>query len=392
MTPQDWKRELLGNCVRIRSGVAPADLHLLTEGQYPYLKVEDLNASAKYQKESRTHTNDRHRSLVPAGTVIFPKRGAAIMNNKVRINLVDCYLDSNLMSLEPIGDLRCEYLFYLLQNEQLFKIADTSSIPQINNKHIEPYKVLLPPRQEQQRIAEVLLSWDVAIEKTEQLIAAKEKSLKGLMQRLILKSGFSGHRLSEFVNRVTRKNTTGNDHPLTISGRDGLISQSHFFDKRIAAETTEHYTLLKRGEFGYNRSYSAGYPYGAIKRLDTYDEGILSSLYLCFSLKSDVPILSGYLTYFCEAGGFNHHINKVAQEGARNHGLLNIAADDFFAMNLPLPPIEKQARVVEIIGNAGREIELLRKSHNKLQQQKRGLMQKLLTGQWQVVKPVSKEL
>ena len=201
---------------------------------------------------------------------------------------------------------------------------------------------------------------------------------------LVMDRPYPNNRLSSFVHRVTRKNTTGNDHPLTISGRDGLISQSHYFDKRIAAETTEHYTRIQRGEFAYNKSYSAGYPYGAIKRLDAYDEGIVSSLYLCFAIKPDASLLSDYLVHFCEVGGFNHQIHKIAQEGARNHGLLNVAADDFFAMKLPLPPVDEQARVVAILGNAGRELALLRASLEQLRRQKRGLMQKLLTGQWRL--------
>lgn len=262
-----------------------------------------------------------------------------------------------------------------------------SSMLHINTSEIGRFILPLPPIGEQWRLAEILGLWDAAIEKTEHLIAAKEISQRGLMQRLVMGGAHPEHRLSEFVHRVTRKNTTGNDHPLTISGRDGLISQSHYFDKRIAAETTEHYTRIQRGEFAYNKSYSAGYPYGAIKRLDAYDEGIVSSLYLCFAIKPDAPLLSDYLVHFCEVGGFDHQIHKVAQEGARNHGLLNVAADDFFAMKLPLPPVDEQARVVAILGNAGSELALLRTSLEQLRRQKRGLMQKLLTGQWRLNVP-----
>lgn len=262
-----------------------------------------------------------------------------------------------------------------------------SSMLHINTSELGRFTLPLPAIGEQRRLAEILGLWEAAIEKTEQLIAVKELSQRGLMQKLVMSRSYPEHQLSEFVHRVTRKNTTGNDHPLTISGRDGLISQSRYFDKRIAAETTEHYTRLKRGEFVYNKSYSAGYPYGAIKRLDAYEEGIVSSLYLCFAINPDAALLSDYLVHFCEAGGFNHQIHKVAQEGARNHGLLNVAADDFLSMKLPLPPIEEQARVVGILGDAGRELALLRTSLDQLRRQKRGLMQKLLTGEWRVPVP-----
>ena len=278
----------------------------------------------------------------------------------------------------------CQYINSEIGQARLRGLQVGSSMLHINTGELGRFKLPLPPLAEQRRLAEIFRSWETAIEITEKLIAAKESSLRGWMQRLVMDRQFTEHRLSKFVHRVNRKNAAGNGHPLTISGRDGLISQSHYFDKRIAAEATEHYTLLKRGEFAYNKSYSAGYPYGAIKRLDAYDEGIVSTLYLCFALNSDAALLSDYLIQFCEVGGFSHQIHKVAQEGARNHGLLNVAADDFFSMKLPVPPINEQSRVVAILGDSGRELALLRKSLDQLHQQKRGLMQKLLTGQWRV--------
>jgi type I restriction enzyme S subunit len=281
------------------------------------------------------------------------------------------------------------YMQHISTKGDLPKLVGDTSIAHLTREKLMDLPVPTPPRAVQDEIVNVLLAWESAIEKTEQLIAAKEVSRRGLMQQLVMGATYPEYRLSEFVHRVARKNTTGNDHPLTISGRDGLISQSHYFDKRIAAESTEHYTRIQRGEFAYNKSYSAGYPYGAIKRLDAYDEGIVSSLYLCFAIKPDAPLLSDYLVHFCEVGGFNHQIHKIAQEGARNHGLLNVAADDFFAMKLSLPPVDEQARVAAILGNAGRELALLRASLEQLRRQKRGLMQKLLTGQWRL--PIQEE-
>ncbi|WP_186084707.1 restriction endonuclease subunit S [Burkholderia gladioli] len=251
------------------------------------------------------------------------------------------------------------------------------------------FQVCLPPLEDQSRIRDILLTWDAAIDRVERTIAAKEQRHRGLMLRLLLGTAFPLKRLSDLVERVGRKNTTGNDHPLTISGKDGLIPQHRFFDKRIAAEATENYTLLKRGEFAYNKSYSSGYPYGAIKRLDSCDEGIVSSLYLCFAMKQQTELLSDYLAYFCEAGGFNHQIHQIAQEGARNHGLLNVAVDDFFALKIPVPNIAHQRRVVEVLAESDLELANLRKLLKATRLQKRGLTQKLLTGEWR--QPVLEE-
>jgi len=311
-------------------------------------------------------------AVVPEGT------GEANVNQHVCIIRPNKLLDPYFLS---------HFLNSYLGQKQIWSFQSGGSREGLNYQQISLFDLPAIAIDEQRKISRILNHWDAAIEKAERLIAAKERSQKGLMQRLVMRRAYPEHRLSEFVHRVTRKNTAGNGLPLTISGRDGLISQSDYFDKRIAAETADHYALLQRGEFSYNRSYSAGYPYGAIKRLDKYGEGIVSSLYLCFALNADAPLNSDYLVHFCEAGGFNHQIHMVAQEGARNHGLLNITAHDFFGMKLQLPPVEEQIRVVAILGNAGRELMLLQKTLDQLREQKRGLMQKLLTGQWRVKVP-----
>jgi len=280
-----------------------------------------------------------------------------------------------------------KFIYYLLDYLDFSKYNSGGAQPSLNRNFIYPISVQLPCRDEQERIARVLTAWESTIQKTEQLIAAKERSSKALMQRVFRMGPYPRHRLSQFAHRVTRKNREGNGHPLTISGAGGLVSQSSYFGKRIAAEKTEHYTLLKRGEYAYNKSYSAGYPLGAIKRLDAHEAGIVSTLYLCFALDVSKAPISDYFAFFCEAGGFNHQIYQVAQEGARNHGLLNVTADDFFSMTMPMPPRDVQERVVNVLGTAMRELSLLRAQLAAARNQKRGLMQKLLSGQWRLPVP-----
>jgi type I restriction enzyme S subunit len=174
----------LKKLVEIKSGYSPSTFELLENGSIPYVKVEDMNNCTKYQSESREYCEDIDRS-VPAGAIIFPKRGAAIMNNKVRITATDICMDTNMMAIIPNGKIQSEFLYYTITHEKLSRIADTSTIPQINNKHINPYKVALPPLPEQKAIAALLSTRDEAIEKTERLIQAKEKLLKWLLNDLI---------------------------------------------------------------------------------------------------------------------------------------------------------------------------------------------------------------
>ena len=88
------------------------------------------------------------------------------------------------------------------------------------------------------------------------------------------------NKLKDFSNRVTRKNKDNlSKLPLTISAQDGLVDQISFFNKTVASKDLSGYYLLYNGDFAYNKSYSNGYPWGTIKRLDKYDMGVLSTLW-----------------------------------------------------------------------------------------------------------------
>ena len=130
------------------------------------------------------------------------------------------------------------------------------------------------------------------------------------------------------TRRITRKNSgLISNRPLTISAQYGLIDQRDFFKKAVASENIEGYYLLKRGEFAYNKSYSNEHPWGAVKRLDSYSEGVLSTLYICFE---SMGILSDWMVHYFDSSHWHKQVSEIAVEGARNHGLLNVSVEDFF--------------------------------------------------------------
>lgn len=181
-------------------------------------------------------------------------------------------------------------------------------------------------------------------------------------------------------SRLRRKNSEGNTNVLTISAQYGLISQEHFFNKSVASEDKSNYYLLYKGEYAYNKSYSNGYPYGALKPLTMYDKGVVSPLYICFS-KTDKNKCPDYYTHYFESGMMNHEIKAFAQEGARNHGLLNISVDDFFNSYILNPPTEEQKKIASVLSAQNRVIELKEKMLLEKQRQKKYLTQQLLTGE-----------
>ena len=187
-------------------------------------------------------------------------------------------------------------------------------------------------------------------------------------------------RFKKMFSRLSRKNKENNDNVLTISAQYGLISQRDFFNKDIASEDKSNYFLLHNGEFAYNKSYSNGYPFGALKRLDMYDKGIVSPLYICFFANESNKCPDFYVHYF-EAGMMNREIQAFAQEGARNHGLLNIAVDDFFNSYLLLPPFAEQQKIAEILSAQDKLIALKEKLIEEKKRQKKHIVHEILSQQ-----------
>ena len=105
--------------------------------------------------------------------------------------------------------------------------------------------------------------------------------------------------LNKCVKRITRKNKNNESNLiLTISAKDGLINQQTFFNKNVSSSNLNNYYLLLYGDFAYNKSYSNGYPFGVVKRLNKYNKGVVSSLYICF--KNNNLISSDFLQYYFE--------------------------------------------------------------------------------------------
>ena len=170
-------------------------------------------------------------------------------------------------------------------------------------------------------------------------------------------------KLGSIVERITRKNQDlESDLPLTISAQYGLIDQNEFFDKRIASKDVSGYFLVKNGEFAYNKSTSSDAPWGAIKRLDRYDKGVLSTLYIVFRILDEGQTNSDYLVTYYDTDLWHKGIKAIAAEGARNHGLLNIAPADFFETTLSIPQdIEEQ----KLIGKYFKELNSLITLHQR---------------------------
>lgn len=186
-------------------------------------------------------------------------------------------------------------------------------------------------------------------------------------------------KLGDICERVTRKNKNNESElPLTISSQYGLIDQRDFFNKIVAAKDMSNYYLLKKGEFAYNKSYSNGYDYGSIKRLNAYEQGCLSTLYICFSLNSE-EVDSDYLECYFDTLRWYADISAVCSEGARNHGLLNVDTKAFFTdVYIDVPKNNgEQKQIATFINKLDDFINLYQRKYDRLIEYKSCMLQKM---------------
>ncbi|KZL06186.1 restriction endonuclease subunit S [Pseudovibrio sp. Ad26] len=368
-------RVKLGDFVKIFSGVSPSQVDLLETGSFPFVKVEDLNNCNKYQKDSRSYTNEK-KGLVPAGAVLFPKRGAAIMNNKIRLALVDIVIDTNLMAILPDNRLLNEYLFYVIEYEGLHKIADTSTIPQLNNKHINPFRVYIPLITQQRKIAEILRTWDQTIETLEELRARKECFTTGVQQRFFESEYEAETSLSRAKNVFETVSERGKpDLPLLAVMQDIGIVRRDELDRRVTMPDGDisNYKVVRPGDFVISlRSFEGGLEYSDVL-------GLVSPAYTV--LRPKVKIIDDYYRHFFKSKSFIGRLDRLVF-GIRDGK--QISFRDFGDMYIPSPSLEQQKGVAESLNLIEAELSIEQQRIDAISTQKRGLMQKLMTGEWRV--------
>ena len=244
-----------------------------------------------------------------------------------------------------------------------------------------------PSTTEQEKIASFLTAIEERISSQQLLVDNLKKYKRGVFEaifsrklRLVSKEeqrDWKIFKLSDFASRIIRKNNGTTDIPLTISAQYGLIDQRDFFSKVVASADMSGYYLLRKGEYAYNRSTSNDYPFGSIKRLELYDKGAVSTLYLCFSVNENVMV-NDFVKWYFESSQWYRSINEICAEGARNHGLLNVPTDGFFNTTHILPTDTKeQTAIATFLSLIQEKLEISQKGLNKLTELRNGLMQQL---------------
>lgn len=395
----DWEQRKLGDiCSRVQGNDGRMELPTLTiSAGNGWMNQEDRFSGNIAGKEQKNYTllkrgelsyNHGNSKLAKYGTVfslqtyeeaLVPRVYHSFKVEKGNANFVEYYFATKLPDRE-LGKL-------------ISSGARMDGLLNIGYDDFMGISLLLPKTQEQDCIAGYFRKIDMFITLHQRKCEETKKLKKYMLQKMFPQNGqtvpeirFAGftdaweqRKLEDLVDRVTRKNQDlVSELPLTISAQYGLIDQNEFFDKRVASKDVSGYYLIENGEFAYNKSTSTDAPWGAVKRLDRYENGVLSTLYIVFGIKKNNPVDSDFLVSYYSTNLWHKGIHEIAAEGARNHGLLNIAPADFFETELTIPQdIEEQKKIGKYFEELERLITLHQHKCEQLQSMKKFMLQNM---------------
>lgn len=367
--------------------------------EFEYVDLESVVGTEMvfHRTENKASAPSRAQRVAKTGDVFFQTVRPYQRNNYLFSMPYENYVFSTgYAQMRP--KINAAFLMCFLQTESFVQnVLDNctgTSYPAINSSDLSNLKISLPIlKSEQSKIGKLISNLDHLITLHQRKCEQTKELKKFMLQKMFPKKGeknpeirFPGftddweqRKLGEIVERVTRKNQSLQSQlPLTISAQFGLIDQNEFFDKRIASKDVSGYYLIKNGEFAYNKSTSVDAPWGAIKRLDRYEMGVLSTLYIVFRIRDSIKTNSDYIVTYYDTNIWHKEVKAIAAEGARNHGLLNITPSDFFETVIALPKdFEEQQKIGEYFSNLDNLITLHQRKCEQLKELKKFMLQNM---------------
>ncbi|TMS91580.1 restriction endonuclease subunit S [Pseudoalteromonas sp. S201] len=354
------------------------------------INFEDITAADEYITELGLKNSSA--KLFPKGTILLALYGQGITRGRVSVLEIEATTNQACAAIIlQSEDANTRFTFYYLQSkyEDIRNLANDGGQKNLSGGLVKSLPVVLPSEvKEQAEIADFLTSVDTKISQLTEKHRLLKDYKKGVIQQIFSQqirfkdddgNAFAEWKEKSFndvFNRVTTKNKENNENVLTISAQKGLISQLEYFNKSVSAKDVTGYYLLHKGDFAYNKSYSKGYPMGAIKPLKYYEKGVVSTLYICFRPKADY--CEHYFEQYFDAGMLNREIAKIAQEGARNHGLLNVSVTEFFEdIKLTVPHIDEQQKIARFLQSLDKKIDAVNEQIEQTELFKKGLLQQM---------------
>lgn len=375
----------LGDIAKITSGGTPdRENPTYWGGTVPWVKttlVQNCEISLDDIDEKITETGLKSSSakLIPAGSILMAMVGQGKTRGQVAILTTDAAINQNCAAIILNGEAHNRYVYQqlLFRYEEIRNASNSSGQQNLNAGLIRELRMLLPRLPEQERIAEILVAWDTAIQKTEQLILAKERHYSHELSRLISRGQHPHGHVGTFAEEVSARNRGGNEaRVLSVTNSRGFVLPEDQFERRVASADLSNYKVVHRGQYAYNPSRIN---VGSIARLDGWDDGVLSPMYVVFRI-DEAKANSDYFLHWLNSHEARQRIKNSAQGSVRE----TVSFSEFAAITIPLPDTQTQTAIARYLNALREEIDLLGQTVAAMKTQKRGLMQKLLTGQWRL--------
>lgn len=399
---KEWEQRKLGDIGSTFTGLSGKTKEDFGHGDAQFITYMNVFSNPVANLEMTEAVEiDAKQNCVKKGDVFFTTSSETPeevgMSCVMPENKDNIYLNSFCFGYRPTEKFDLDYLAYVLRadsfRQEMTFLAQGISRYNISKNKVMEVSIPIPNLEEQTMVGQYFSNLDHLITLHQRKCDQTKNLKKYMLQKMFPQNGakvpeirFDGYtydweqrKLGDLVNRITRKNQDlVSELPLTISAQYGLIDQNEFFDKRVASKDVSGYYLIENGEFAYNKSTSTDAPWGAIKRLDRYENGVLSTLYIVFGIKENNLVDSDFLVSYYSTNLWHKGIHEIAAEGARNHGLLNIAPADFFETKLMIPQdIEEQKKIGKYFEELDHLITLHQRKCDELKKMKKYMLQNM---------------
>lgn len=391
LIPNDWEVKKLGKITKTTAGGTPSTQK--TEywgGNIKWMSSGDLNLKKIFDVEGRISEiglKNSSTKIIPPKCILIGLAGQGKTRGTVAINLIELCTNQSVAAIFPSKEFHEEYLYYNLDfryNELRQLSTGDGGRGGLNLNIINSISVPLPSLPEQQKIAEILSTFDEAINTTRQIIKELKVRNKGLANQLLTgrtrvkgfeKSKWNEVKANKIFKSHTDKTHNGKLEILSATQERGVIPRSmNNIDIKYDASSLGTYKKVEIGDYVISlRSFQGGIEYSEY-------EGIVSPAYTI--LKEIVPISKLFYKVYFKTETFINRLNTIIY-GIRDGK--QIGFGDFSTLNLPYPSIEEQKAIANILNAAKRELMQYEEKLNHLQLQKKGLMQQLLTGKTRTV-------
>lgn len=388
--PFGWKVNKLGNVVDVFDGTHQTPEYV--DHGIKFISAEDISDPSATTKYITHQAFERDFKIRAEKNDVFMTRIGRIGIPFLLKTDEDFAYYVTLALLKLKRGVVPEYLFYFIQSNyfqfELWKRTLHVAFPEkINKDEIGKCLVLYPNSiAEQKKIAEILGTWDRAIEELNDLISEKKELKRGLMQRLLTGSqrlpGFTKPwekiKMNTFLREISEKTTLNNQYKVLSVTKNGVCSQEDYFEKQIASENNIGYKILRK----HNLVFSPMNLWMGSLGFSDYDIGIVSPAYKIFIVDESVADYR-FLKYFMVTPQMIY-MYKVNSEIGASIVRRNLDLDGLLSSFVRIPDFAEQKAIADVLSKADAEIDLLNQQLDVLKEQKRGLMQKLLTGEIRV--------